>query len=277
MTEELNIKALFVDIIHFFRRNRYRLIIFMVSGIISVILFQNIKPKYYNTQAICTSYISEYERVNTYRDLKQRTAVDLINHLQINIKNKDFERLSEVLGVSIEVAKSIRYIDAVLLYQKTMDEEHLSTNKFEINMVVYDNNIIAQLEDALKYYFLNNEYVSKHYDLFKESNKTVINEIDKEISRLIELRKLGTKTGMSAVNVTSNVTSQKQKVQNQIIELIEFKEKLKVQHNLGEPLVFVQNFAKVQKSEDDILIWSLLGGLVATILGVIISLIKEVK
>lgn len=273
MTEELNIKALFVDIIHFFRRNRYRLIIFMVSGIISVILFQNIKPKYYNTQAICTSYISEYERANTYRELKQRTAVDLINHLQINIANKDFEQLSEVLGVSIEVAKSIRYIDAVLLYQKTMDEEHLLTNKFEINMVVYDNNIIAQLEDALKYYFLNNEYVSKHYDLFKESNKTVINEIDKEISRLIEIRNLGSKTGMSAVNVTS----QKQKVQNQIIGLIEFKEKLKVQHNLGEPLVFVQNFAKVQKSEDDILIWSLLGGLVAIILGVIISLIKEVK
>ena len=274
MTEELNIKALFVDIVHFFRKHRYRLIIFMVFGIISVVLFQNIKPQYYNTQAICTSYISEYERTNTYRELKQRTAVDLINHLQINIANQDFEQLSEVLGVSIEVAKSIRYIDAVLLYQKTMNEEYLSTNKFEINMVVYDNNIITQLEDALKYYFLNNEYVSKYYDLFKESNKLVINEIDKEISRLIEIRSLGSKSGgMSAVNVTS----QKQKIQNQIIELIDFKEKLKVQHNLGEPLVFVQNFAKVQKSEDDILIWSLLGGLVSIILGVIISLIKEVK
>ena len=91
MTEELNIKALFIDIVHFVRKHRYRLIISMIIGIVAVVLFQNVKPQYYNTQAICTSYISEYERTSSYRELKQRTAVDLINHLQINIENKDYQ------------------------------------------------------------------------------------------------------------------------------------------------------------------------------------------
>ena len=43
------------------------------------------------------SGISEYERQEQVENLSQRTAIDLINHLQINIENKDFVQLAKVL------------------------------------------------------------------------------------------------------------------------------------------------------------------------------------
>ena len=54
---------------------------------------------YYETKAICMSGISEYERIEQLEELSQRTAVDLINHLQINVANKDFNQLSVLLNI----------------------------------------------------------------------------------------------------------------------------------------------------------------------------------
>ena len=39
------------------------------------------------------SGIAEYERQEQIEDLSQRTAIDLINHLQINIENKEYAAL----------------------------------------------------------------------------------------------------------------------------------------------------------------------------------------
>ena len=39
------------------------------------------------------SGIAEYERIEQLEELSQRTAVDLINHLQINISNKDYSEI----------------------------------------------------------------------------------------------------------------------------------------------------------------------------------------
>ena len=71
-----------------------------------MILFQNLKPSYYETKAICMSGVSEYERLEQFEDLSQRTAVDLVNFLQINVANEDFHQLSALLGVDIEFANN---------------------------------------------------------------------------------------------------------------------------------------------------------------------------
>jgi hypothetical protein len=102
MTEELNIRQIIKDFIHFNIRNKSLIIFFIVAGIVSVILFQNLKPSYYETKAICMSGISEYERLEQLEELSQRTAVDLINHLQINVANKDFNQLSFLLNIKKE-------------------------------------------------------------------------------------------------------------------------------------------------------------------------------
>ena len=85
MTEELNLKELFSNFVKFNSRNKRLLLTFMIIGVLGVVLFQKFKTPYYETKAICMSGISEYERQEQIEDLSQRTAIDLINHLQINI------------------------------------------------------------------------------------------------------------------------------------------------------------------------------------------------
>ena len=97
MTDELNLNELFTNFVRFNSRNKNFLLICMFLGVLSVILFQKFKTPYYEKKAICMSGISEYERQEQIEDLSQRTAIDLINHLQINIENKDFSQISKIV------------------------------------------------------------------------------------------------------------------------------------------------------------------------------------
>ena len=124
MTEELNIRQIFSDFINFNIRNGKLILLFVFIGVTLVVLFQKFKPAYYDTQAICMSGISEYERLEQLEELSQRTAVDLVNYLQINISNKDYNELSSLLNVTKDIASKIKFIEAEQLYQQDMNEKH---------------------------------------------------------------------------------------------------------------------------------------------------------
>ena len=93
MTEELDLKVTFSNFINFVNRNIKLVFLVVVVGIASVIVYQKLKTPYYETKAICTSGIFEYERQNQIEELSQRTAIDLVNYLQINVENKSANSL----------------------------------------------------------------------------------------------------------------------------------------------------------------------------------------
>ena len=155
MNEELDLGKLFVKFINFNRRNKKLFIVFILIGVLAVILYQNFKKPYYETNAICMSGIAEYERQDQVEDLSQRTAIDLINHLQISIDNEDYSYISNALGVELNVASSIKKIEAEQLYQQDMDEKFYALNKFEVRLVIFDNQLLSQISDGLRYYFEN--------------------------------------------------------------------------------------------------------------------------
>ena len=278
MTEELNIKELFTNFVNFISRNN-RLISFIVLiGIITVVVFQKFKTPYFETKAICMSGISEYERVEYEEDWLQRTAIDLINYLEINIENKDYLELSDLLGVDLVVAKNIKKIEAEQLYQKDMNEEFFTLNKFEIMLTVFDNKIIEDVQKGLIYYFSNNEYVSDYARKFNESSNQIIIDINHEMKLLEKIRIEGAKNSLDVSSSLKVVNGQeKSGVSNQIILLSKFREEIKTKKELLHPLSFVQNFAKVNKREDDVLVWGLLAGCVSFLLGLLVALIIEVK
>jgi hypothetical protein len=278
MTEELNIKELFTNFVNFISRNN-RLISFIVLlGIITVVVFQKFKTPYFETKAICMSGISEYERVEYDEDWLQRTAIDLINYLEINIENKDYLELSDLLGVDLVVAKNIKKIEAEQLYQKDMNEEFFTLNKFEIMLTVFDNKIIEDVQKGLIYYFSNNEYVSNYARKFNESSNQIIIDINHEMKLLEKIRIEGAKNSLDVSSSLKVINGQeKSGVSNQIILLSKFREEIKTKKELLHPLSFVQNFAKVNKREDDILVWGLLAGFVSFLLGLLVALIIEVK
>ncbi len=277
MTEELNIKELFANFIRFNRRHSKLLFIFVTLGVLAVILFQKFKIPYYETKAICMSGISEYERQEQIEDLSQRTAIDLINHLQINIDNRDFAQISRVLGVDESIAATIKKITAEQLYQQDMNEKYYALNKFEILLTVFDNTKIPDIQRGLIYYFNDNNYVKSYHDKYTQSNTKLIRDIENEIELLKDIRIEGAKNSLdiSSVNIVSGKDGEV--VSNQIILLSELREELKVKQDLLQPLVYVQEFANVDQKEDDILVWGLLGGLISFLFGLLTASIIEVK
>ena len=276
MTEELNLSELFSNFVKFISRNRKLLLVFMGVGIISVVGYQKFKTPYYETKAICMSGISEYERQEQIEDLSQRTAIDLINHLQINVDNKDYSALALLLGIDVKVASTIKKIEAEQLYQQDMNEKFYALNKFEILLTTYDKDENKSIKSGLIYYFENNDYISQYYKSYKQSSRTLINDINDEIKVLNQIR-VETNMNSFALGSENTISGDDRRLSNEIIALSHMREEIKTNSELLKPLSFVQNFAKVNQKEDDILIFGILVALLSFIFGLFVALIKEVK
>ena len=277
MNEEINIRQIFSEFVHFNKRNKNLILIFIIVGVISVILFQNLKPAYYETKAICMSGVSEYERLEQLEELSQRTAVDLINYLQINVSNKDFGQLSELLDIPKDMTEKIKNIEAEQLYQQDMNEKYYALNKFEIRLSVFDNTVIDDVQKGLINYFNNNNFIKQYHKMYVDGNQRLIKEIDKEINVLSEMRIQGAKNSLdlSSVNIISG--KEDKTISNQIISLAQLKEDVNTNISLLKPLFFVQDFAKTNKTERDILLWSMLGGFISYLFSLVISFVKELN
>ena len=276
MTEELNLSELFSNFVNFVARNSRILIMIVLITVIGVVAFQKLKPAVYETKAICMSGVAEYERQEQIEDLSQRTAIDLVNFLKINIDNEDYQQLSDLLGVDMEIAKSVKDIEAEQLYQQDMDEKFYALNKFEVTLILSNNSSIENVQNGLIYYFENNQYIGNYYVTYKRSCKDLINDINQEIKVLNQLR--GETLNNSVRFGSSNtITGKDRRISNEIITLSHMREEIRTNMNLLKPLIFVQDFAKVNKKEDDILIWAILGSFLGFVLGLFIALVKEVK
>tara|TARA_B100000767_G_scaffold105872_1_gene101634 strand:- start:3138 stop:3977 length:840 start_codon:yes stop_codon:yes gene_type:complete len=277
MNKELNLNELFTNLVKFISRNSKLLIVFMVAGVTVVIVYQKFKRPYYETVAICMSGISEYERQDQIEDLSQRTAIDLINHLQINIENKDYASLANSLGLDLEVAYTLKHIEAEQLYQQDMSEKFYALNKFEIVLSTFDNANIKFFQEGLIYYFSNNPFVKQYYNSYLVSNAEIISDINTEKKLLDEIRILGARNSLDVSSV--NIVNDKEGdiFNNQIILLSQLRESLKTKQILLKPLVFVQNFADVDHKEDEILIYGSLSLFLSFVFGLFVALIKEVK
>ena len=275
MTEELNLSELFSNFVNFVARNSRILIMIVLITVIGVVAFQKLKPAVYETKAICMSGVAEYERQEQIEDLSQRTAIDLVNFLKINIDNEDYQQLSDLLGVDMEIAKSVKGIEAEQLYQQDMDEKFYALNKFEVTLVLSDNSIIEDVQDGLIYYFNNNKFIMSYYEEYKKSCNNLINDINSEIESLASFREQA--NSQLSLGLTNTLAGKNKRLSNEIIALSHVREDIIINKKLLKPLVFVQDFAKVEQKEDDVLLWGLLGGVLSFILGLFIALVKEVK
>jgi len=276
MTEELNLSELFSNLVKFISRNSRLLLMFMLIGVICVMGYQKLKTPYYETKAICMSGVSEYERQEQVENLSQRTAIDLINHLQINIDNEDYSALALSLGVDVKIASTIKKIEAEQLYQQDMDEKFHALNKFEVLLITYDNHVNKNIESALQYYFESNKYISHYYKSYRESCNTLINDINDEIKFINQIR---AETNMKSLVLgsTNTISGNDRRLSNEIIALSHMREEIKTNSELLKPLSFVKDFANVNQEEDDVLVLGILGAFLSFILGLFVALTKEVK
>jgi hypothetical protein len=158
-----------------------------------------------------------------------------------------------------------------------MNEKYYALNKFEVSLTVFDNSKINDIQNGLIHYFVNNEFVKNYHERYLKSSDNIIEDINGEIKLLGNVRVEGAKNNLdvSSVNIVSGKDGAV--VSNQIVLLSNLREAIKTKQALLKPLVFVQNFAKVNQKEDDILVWAVLGAVLSFVFGLFVALIREVK
>jgi len=276
MDKELSLEKLFSDIILFFIRNKYLITSITIAGILSVILFQKLKPAFFKTNAIATSGIAAYERFEDDDILNQRTAINMINNLQLDVRKEDYDALSKKLNISLEESSGIKYIEAEQIFREDKDEKKHNTPKFQIDLLVRDNTLIPIVQDGLISYFNNNDYIKTYQRIYNETNNDIINSIDEEIKELRSLRNAQNSTiDFSTHTILSS--RDEMDIQNQIIDLKHKKSIIITNNEMLKPITFVEDFSLTTIEEREVIVWGSAIGFLSFILSIIISIILEVK
>jgi len=277
MKEELSLREIINDVILFFIK--FKILIIFITFIVffSIIIFENTKPEYFSTIAIATSGVSEFERIYDSREeMNQRTAINLINNLQLDILKEDFIVVSEKLNILEDEASLIKSIIAAQIINEDQDGKEHNTPKFSIELTVKDNEIISTVQKGLIYFFNTNKYISRYHNKYKETSQIEVESINKEVVELKRLRGLvNSDLDMSTMSIYSN-----KKVdlsQNQIIELIQHRTANLTNQLLLEPLSFVQGFSKSRVPHTDMLFLSFVTILISFLIAIIIAIFVNVN
>ena len=277
MTEELSLREIINLVILFFIKFKLLIISITFIGFLSMIIFEKNKPEYFSTIAIATSGISEFERIyDSKEEMNQRTAINLINNLQLDILKEDFILVSEKLNILVDEASLIKSIIAAQIINLDQDGKEHNTPKFSIELTVKDNEIISRVQKGLIYFFNTNKYISRYHNKYKETSQIEVESINKEVVELKRLRGLvNSDLDMSTMSIYSN-----KKVdlsQNQIIELIQHRTANLTNQLLLEPLSFVQGFSKSRVPHTDMLFLSFVTILISFLIAIIIAIFVNVN
>ncbi len=272
--QEESIRDILFSVISFFRNQVKIFVFFLVLGVAVSIIYHNTKKPYYETNAIAISGLYFYEKYENQSILDPLLAIEMVNFLAEDVRQKNINELSELLNVPISLVENIKSIEAEGLYRIDADNRQNPISKFEIKLKVYDRNIVEKVEEGLLFYFTNNTYVKSYYEMYQNRNKAIIDKIDEEITSLMSARSSQLHNAdFSSVSITNNKSTSI--AQNQIIELYKQKQDHIKEFALLKPLSFVKSFSKPEKPED--LLWSrvLTITLISLILGFIIAGVKE--
>ena len=267
MNEELSLDQFFKNFVRFINRNKSFLIVFIFINLIIVSSYYFIiRPVQYRSIALCTSQIDKFENQREF----QRVAIDLINNLQIYIEVRDFEALSDVLSVDLNVAKSFVYINATQLYQLDMNEEYRNVHKFEIELIVNNNKHYDAIEKGILYYFNNNQYLIDISESYITAKISLYNDIVNEIDALQKERNT---TRHKGDFIKTEVNSED--AVNEIIALSQKRESTLRDTKISKVFSFVQGFNRLNEPQNNILQWNLITACISFIFGLFISLVRE--
>ena len=272
--QEESIRDILFSVINFFRNQVKIFVFFLILGVAVSLIYHNTKKPYYETNAIAISGLYFYEKYENQSILDPLLAIEMVNFLAEDVRQKNINELSELLNLPLSLVENIKSIEAEGLYRIDADNRQNPISKFEIKLKVYDRNIVEKVEEGLLFYFTNNTYVKSYYEMYQNRNEAIIDKIDEEISSLMSARSSQLHTAdFSSVSITNNKSTSV--AQNQIIELYKQKQDHIKEFALLKPLSFVKSFSKPEKPED--LLWArvLTITLISLILGFIIAGVKE--
>ena len=241
-----------------------------------------VKTPYYESSATVTSGLSYFEGIIDpneldYPIIDQKIAINMVNALAEIVDKNEYEILAKKLNIDLEVAQSIKFIEAEQLYELDLENRRQKLSQFLITARITDNNSIRIFSDALLSFFNRNGYSNKNYQLFQEQSPKFLNYIDDEIVDLKAYR--NSMLGKSEVELSSiSIANDKSEVlQNQIIQLYEKRQAIERNIELLKPLSYVSNFPVYKKPKDRT--WFRIGVLsgVFFLMGIVIAMFRDVN
>lgn len=278
----MDIFNLLKSILNFYQRQWKFILILLLSGTILGFVYDMVKTPYYETSATVTSGLSYFEGIIDpneldYPIIDQKIAINMVNALAEIVDKNEYEILAKKLNIDLDVAQSIKFIEAEQLYELDLENRRQKLSQFLITARITDNNSIRIFSDALLDFFNRNGYSNKNYQLFQEQSPMFLNYIDDEIVDLKAYR--NSMLGKSEVELSSiSIANDKSEVlQNQIIQLYEKRQAIERNIVLLKPLSYVSNFPVYKKPKDRT--WFRIGVLSVAffLLGIVAALFKDVS
>ena len=278
----MDIFNLLKSILNFYQRQWKFILILLISGAILGFVYDMVKTPYYETSATVTSGLSYFEGIIDpneldYPIIDQKIAINMVNALAEIVEKNEYEILAKKLNIDLEVAQSIKFIEAEQLYELDLENRRQKLSQFLITARITDNNSIRIFSDALLSFFNRNGYSNKNYQLFQEQSPEFLNYIDDEIVDLKAYR--NSMLGKSEVDLSSiSIANDKSEVlQNQIIQLYEKRQAIERNIELLKPLSYVSNFPVYKKPKDRT--WFRIGVLsgVFFLMGFVIAMFRDVN
>ena len=278
----MDIFNLLKSILNFYQRQWKFILILLLSGTILGFVYDMVKTPYYETSATVTSGLSYFEGIIDpneldYPIIDQKIAINMVNALAEIVDKNEYEILAKKLNIDLDVAQSIKFIEAEQLYELDLENRRQKLSQFLITARITDNNSIRIFSDALLSFFNRNGYSNKNYQLFQEQSPKFLNYIDDEIVDLKAYR--NSMLGKSEVELSSiSIANDKSEVlQNQIIQLYEKRQAIERNIVLLKPLSYVSNFPVYKKPKDRT--WFRIGvlSLAFFLFGIVAALFKDVS
>ena len=278
----MDIFNLLKSILNFYQRQWKFILILLLSGTILGFVYDMVKTPYYETSATVTSGLSYFEGIIDpneldYPIIDQKIAINMVNALAEIVNKNEYEILAKKLNIDLEVAQSIKFIEAEQLYELDLENRRQKLSQFLITARITDNNSIRIFSDALLDFFNRNGYSNKNYQLFQEQSPMFLNYIDDEIVDLKAYR--NSMLGKSEVELSSiSIANDKSEVlQNQIIQLYEKRQAIERNIVLLKPLSYVSNFPVYKKPKDRT--WFRIGVISVSffLFGIVAALFKDVS
>jgi uncharacterized protein involved in exopolysaccharide biosynthesis len=151
----------FIHIIGIIKKRIALVVALAVAGLAAgFVLFTTARPYYASTVVLSSS------------TLRNDFCADLVNDIQVIVKDESHELTAKKLGVSLKAAKQIKKI-SFSNYDEKLQERYKDKDTivlglpFKINVEAYSNTVFDTLQTALVDYLENNEYALKRKEIRK--------------------------------------------------------------------------------------------------------------
>ena len=118
--------------------------------------------------------------------------------------------------------------------------------------------------------------MKSYHNRYIQSNNNIINDVEREIELLDQIRIEGAQNNLdvSSINIVSG--KEGKELSNQIVTLSHHREEIKNEAGALETSCLCSEFCNVDKKEDEIFLWSILGAIISYLLSLIIAFVKEI-